>query len=122
MGGNAGYNAAMATNLKGWEEDRKRWTRMHEGVRYRRTCRQLGLPPEDWTAERSYAAFLKWFRIMADLDEDEWKKAPPPTPESIKEIEAQLAEEGWKAAAKEFEATGKVPDGAVSAFLRRAMD
>ncbi len=46
-----------------------RWTKMYNGVRYRITCEQLGLPRELWTKEGSYqAANLWWKQKQAEID------------------------------------------------------
>ena len=55
--------------MRGWEPDRQRWTRMHKGRRFRRTPKQLGLPPDQWTEEGSYPAWIAWFKAAVELAE-----------------------------------------------------
>lgn len=66
-------------DYKGWEPDRCRWTRMYKGVRFRRTPEQLGLPEEDWTAERSYPAWRAWLRSAIAHFDSTGEVSPPPT-------------------------------------------
>ncbi len=47
----------MSARFPGYERSRHRWTHMIDGERIRRTCEQLGLSEEDWTAERSWQAW-----------------------------------------------------------------
>ena len=61
--GNERQNVNSEANMRGGEPDRKRWTRMYKGVRFRRTPKQLGLPPDQWTEEGSYPAWMAWYWI-----------------------------------------------------------
>lgn len=58
---------------------------MYRRVRFRRTPGQLGLPPEDWTAERSRRAWLDWLRAATrHFDATGEVPAPPKKPEDAR--------------------------------------
>lgn len=51
-----------------WDAKPRQWTKMHKGIRYKVSCRQLGVPE---TKESSYAAANEWWRAkLAEIESD----------------------------------------------------
>jgi integrase len=69
-----------------WEARHSRWHRMHQGVRYRVTCAELGVPP---TREGSWKAANDWWRNrMAEVTA---ARRPHPHQEQLNELAERLA-------------------------------
>ena len=53
-----------AKTIASWDRKTKRWEKMIDGKRYKRSCRQLGLPIADHTKERSRNVANEYFETL----------------------------------------------------------
>jgi hypothetical protein len=80
-----------AKEVASWDKKSKRWVKMIDGKRYKRSCRQLGLPIADHTKERSRRAANDYFKtLLLQLKLDQQQRLSDEAIERINQLNRQI--------------------------------